>query len=149
MLPRTVILIALVTVLGACVAPQVPDSERFARYPQRYRQFDLDLAWDYRTADAATIIEGVVKNVRYARMDGLEIWVALPGGAGKAGERSVAFVIPPMLTLDQSETFSLKLPREVRPGEKLEFTYTYRAFEGGDKTGLSWLQSFTTEVPAK
>jgi hypothetical protein len=45
--------------------------ERFATLPERYTQYDLVLAWETKSLGARTVIDGVVKNVRYAYLDGL------------------------------------------------------------------------------
>ena len=117
--------------------------------PQHYDQFDLRLAWGTKTTGTEILIEGLVKNVRYLRVDDLEIWVAVLDAQGRTVARSVGYIIPPALALDEIAPFSLKLPVPALPGTKLRFTYLYAAFEGDGHHELKWTQSFDAEVPAK
>lgn len=149
MLGKYIILAAVMAFFGGCATYRDIYQEQLDNLPQHYSQFDLVLAWKIVAAGSETDIEGVVKNVRYAHIDNIEIWVSVLSPAGKPEARSVSFVIPRMLELDEIAPFSLKLPAQTTPGAKLLFTYMYKAYEGGDKRGLRWMQSFEAEVPAR
>jgi hypothetical protein len=118
------------------------NGERLKQLPQRYCQYDLVLAWEVRGVGADTVVDGVVKNVRYAHLEDLEISVALLDQAGEAGERAVCFIIPRQLRLDQAASFSIKLPVRVEPGARLRFNYRYQSTEDGAGNR----QSFDVEV---
>lgn len=148
---------ALVTALflAGCSGYQGNGRLRMETLPERYSQFDLQMAWDTTVTGHQTVVEGVVKNVRYAYMNELEIWVAALDGKGRLLARSVAFVIPMQLRMDETAEFTLKLPVAVEPGDRLHFTYRYFVNEGGDlrpgsglDTGFPWVQSFDAVVPA-
>jgi len=151
---RLAALLALIAaLLGACATYHDTSRQRFAALPQHYSQFDLQLAWEIKPAGGDTVVDGVAKNVRYAYMYDLEIWVAILDARGKVAARSVSFIIPRQLEQDDSAAFSLQLPVAAPPGTKLRFTYQYRGSDGGDgeRSGgglVPWMQSFETEVPA-
>jgi hypothetical protein len=152
---RLLIFLALgAALLGACATYHNVNRERLETLPQHYNQFDLRLAWETRVADGTTIIDGVAKNVRYAYMYDLEIWVEAFDPAGKLLARSVQFVIPRQLDMDEYTPFTLKLPAAVPPGTRLHFSYRYRGSDGGDRHrmgegGTPWMQSFDAAVPGR
>lgn len=159
---RRVLLMAMMTVLlGACSNYRDTSRQKLDTLPQRYSQFDLQMAWETKVAGDQTVIGGVVKNVRYAYMHDLEIWVAVLDAAGKVVTRSVGFVIPFQLRMDETAEFEVKLPIVVAPGTKLRFTYRYRGGDGGNDggggilfggaldSGMYWMQSFEAVVPER
>jgi hypothetical protein len=155
MLLRVLVVAAALTLSAGCSSYRDTSRQRMQALPQHYSQFDLRMGWATRAANGKTVVEGVVKNVRYAVMYDLEVWVAVLDAAGKVRVRSVSFVIPRQLNLDETAEFSLKLPVVVEPGTRLRFTYRYRGSEGGEgvggglERGTNWMQSFETVVPPK
>lgn len=156
MLRITVILMALL--LGACATTPAADTSlmRMASLPQHYTQFDLQLAWETKAVGGHTVVEGVVRNVRWTYLYDLEIWVAALDGNGKVATRSVSYVIPRQLNLDERAPFAVRLPIALAPGTPLRFTYRYRGSDGGggdgDRRGdggTTWSQSFESTVPAR
>jgi len=147
---RILILVMMSALLGACATYPDIDQQRLETLPQRYSQFDLTLAWETRVAEGKTIIDGVVKNVRYHLMHDLEVWVSVLDPAGKVVEQSMTFIIPLQLGMDETAPFTVKLPYAVAPGTRLRFTYKYRGDDGGDGfTSGQWIQSFDALVPAR
>ncbi|TSK08492.1 MAG: hypothetical protein FPO08_04055 [Geobacter sp.] len=122
------------------------NGEPMNNLPYRYAQFDMNLAWEIRQEAGESVVEGVGKNVRYAFMEGIEIWIAVVDAAGKAGARKVCFVIPRQVKLDETFPFSVKLPVPLEQGMTLKFTYKYNGSDGGDG-GMNWMQSFEWTVP--
>ncbi|WP_224960777.1 hypothetical protein [Geomonas subterranea] len=106
----------------------------------------MDVAWEVKQAGMETVVEGVAKNLRYAFMEGIEIWVAAVDAAGKTRGRNVCFVIPRQVRQDEIFPFSVKLPIPVESGMQLKFTYKYNGSDGGDG-GVNWMQSFDWTVP--
>jgi hypothetical protein len=133
---------------GCCTTHISLNSDRLASLPQHYSQFDMALAWEIKPAELKTTVEGVVKNLRYAQMDSIDIWVAVVDAAGKAGEGSVCYIIPHQIKQDEVAQFSLELPVLVAAGTLLQFTYKYQGSDGGEG-GVNWMQSFETSVPAQ
>jgi hypothetical protein len=107
------------------------DRERLNDLPQRYSQFDVAMAWEIRAAGPDTVIAGVIKNLRYSYLDGLEVWVETRDASGKTGARSVCFIIPHQLRQDEIASFSITLPVRAEPGTQLRFSYRYRGTEDG------------------
>ncbi|KAA0888388.1 hypothetical protein ET418_16100 [Oryzomonas rubra] len=122
--------------------------EQLKTSPQHYAQFDVKMGWDITTANGATIINGVIQNIRYATMEDIEIWVSSVDANGKTVSRSVNYVIPRRLEMGDLTPFSVTLPTAATPGTKLIFTYKYNGFDGGgpDDGGVNWMQSFESAV---
>lgn len=150
--PAPFLLLAL-ALLCSCATYPDPRRERLDAMPQHYRQFDVVMGWEVNPSDRGSVVQGVVKNVRYYMMRGVEIWVAPLDATGKEITRSVTYIIPSDLPLDQSADFTVKLPVPVKAGERLRFTYKYWGSDGGGDggrgDGVNWMQSFTTVVPAR
>lgn len=142
--------ILLLLLLAGCVAYQDSTRQRFELLQHNYSQFDVKMAWETRVVEGKTVVDGIVKNVRYAYMYDLEVWVATLDEKGKPVAREVAYIIPLKLNLDSSAPFTVKLPVAAEPGSKLRFTYRYRGSDGGEgfnpSGGLNWTQSFETVV---
>jgi hypothetical protein len=154
MLRRALILAVTALLLAGCASYPDTTKQRMESLPQHYSQFDLVIGWETKVQGGKTLIDGIVKNVRYAYMYDLEIWVGVLDPSGKVHSRAVGFVIPRQLNYDQLANFSVELPVAVEPGSRLRFTYQYRGSEGGDdgnggmERGPNWLQSFDAVVPA-
>jgi hypothetical protein len=146
------ILAVLAIFLGGCASYPDTNRERLQSLPQRYTQFDVDMAWEVRSVDSQTVVDGVLKNDRYAVMSDIEVWVSVFDASGKLKARSVSFIVPRELRRDEIAPFSLKLPVRAVPGTKIRFTYKYIGSDGGTPVGGSggaeqWMQSFDVEVP--
>lgn len=124
------------------------DRERLTSLPQHYSQFDMFLAWEVKPAGAETVVEGMLKNLRYAYMDGIEVWIAAIDAAGHTMARSVCYILPSQLKQDEVTSFSVQLPVLYKPGQLLRFTYNYRGSDGGEGGG-NWMQSFDSVVPTE
>lgn len=129
--------------------------EQLKSLPHHYSQFDVKMAWDILRMGEHSVIDGVIQNVRYSSMEGLEVWVMAMDDKGKETSRSVGFVIPHSLKLDEITTFSVKLPVVAAPGTKLVIMYKYNGFDGGGGIhgmgsgagATDWMQSFDFVVP--
>lgn len=151
---RIFVVILMSALLSACTAYRDTSGQKLDTLTQRYTQFDLVLAWETTVQGGKTLVDGAVKNVRYAYMNELEIWVAVLDPAGKVLARSVSYVIPSQLSMDETAGFSMTLPMAVTPGTRLRFTYMYRGSDvgsgpeaGGGGGGIVWMQSFDAVVP--
>jgi hypothetical protein len=146
MMRRLLFLVVAAGLISGCVPFRDIYREQLGTLPHRYAQFDVKMAWQARVVGEELFIDGVVKNIRYAEMDSLEIRASLRDSRNNAVARSTSFIIPHRLKLDESAPFSLKLPLQTAPGGKLLFTYQYRFQEAGED-GDRWMQSFETEAP--
>ena len=143
---NSLIFFIIILLIPGCVTYRSDNRDKMQTLPQHYTQFDLKLAWEVIPVDGSTVINGVVKNIRYYEIDELEIWVLSLDANGKEVHRAVDFVYK--LKENEVAQFTLKIPRAAS-GSKLRFTYRYFGRDGGDDSGgsLSWRQSFETEVP--
>lgn len=145
---RKLWLFLLMLLGGGCTQEGDANRDLLATLPQRYAQFDLSLAWEVKAIGEKTVVDGVVKNLRYAHMDGIEVWVTAVDDAGKTIARAAGFVVPHQVRQDEIANFSVKLPALLAPGTRLKFTYNYRGSDGGDGA-TSWSQSFDSVVPPR
>ena len=147
------VLIALLLFVGGCAAGPDLHRSRLENLPQHYAQFDLELAWQIKDMGAQTVIDGELKNARYAFMDNIEVWVATLDPSGKPAARSVSYIVPHELLRDELASFTVKLPVKAEPGAKLRFTYRYVGSDGGGRNmggaAENWMQSFDTMVPSR
>lgn len=143
---KTMLLAILLISLAGCSPFRDPLHERAKTLPYQYSHFDALLSWEYRHDNGSTVVDGVVRNNRYAIMDDMEIWVHVIDGSGRVVDRSVGFVH--RLAKDQSDSFSVRLPATA-PGTRLMFIYKYVGFDGGgvDEDAIRWSQSFSAEIP--
>ncbi len=146
MLRLSVLYAMLALVLGGCTAYRNTSHESLALLPQQYLQFDAKLAWKVTTNDKATVIDGVVKNIRYYMMDELEIWVWVVDANGRETDRAATFV--PGLRENEAAPFTIELPK-LASGTKLRFMYRYIGNDGGGDSGGDdwWRQTFDSAVP--
>ena len=118
------------------------NQERLKNLPQHYTQYDIHMAWEVKSAGPDTVITGVVKNVRYAWVEGLEVWAARLDASGRPGASAACFIVPHQLRQDQLAAFDLRLPGLTRPGTQLRLSYKYQNTEDGGGNR----QSFDVEV---
>lgn len=152
MLQKLVFLSCLIAILSGFSSRSDEMLHQLRSLPQHYAQFDVDLAWKFRAVDGKTVVSGVVRNVRYATMEDLEIWVALYDSRAKLLGRAVCYVVPRQLNLDDAAPFDVQLPIAASPGNKFIFTYKYNGLDGGGSEGMNgggvnWMQSFESIVP--
>jgi len=121
---------------------------RMSQMPQHYSQFDVKMGWAVTGVNSSTIINGIIKNVRYTTMDNIEIWASLVDAKGKLLTRSVDYVLPIRLDRDDVAPFNIILPTAAPTDSKLIFTYKYVGEDGGAEGGGStkWMQSFESEL---
>lgn len=121
--------------------------EGFGNLPYRHSEFDMALGWEIKLVGGETRVEGALKNLRYAFMEGIEVWVTVVDAAGSTKARSVCYVIPRQVKQDDIAPFTVKLPAVVEPGMLLKFSYKYDGSDGGEG-GVNWMQDFDWIMPA-
>lgn len=143
---RTVVSIVILAMLAGCSTYRNVAQETLPTLPQQYAQFDVKMGWKATTDNRGTIIDGVVKNIRYFEMDDLEIWVWVLDNSGREQLRAMTFV--PTLRENQAAPFAINLP-PLPSGTRLSFMYRYLAYEGGGDSGNAdrWMQSFDAVLP--
>ncbi|WP_224981168.1 FxLYD domain-containing protein [Geomonas agri] len=142
------IFLILFLLLGACATDPDVHQQRMAALPQHYKQFDVLMGYEVIPANGSTVVQGVVKNVRYFQMRDLEIWAVQLDDQGRVRARGMTFIIPTELEQDESADFRIKIPVQLAAGDRLRITYKYFGYDGGSR-GLgdtNWMQSFETTV---
>ena len=130
---------------GGCATYRNDSLEKMKTLPQHYAQFDVKMAWKISSDQGSTVVNGVVKNIRYFEMSQLEVRVSSMDDKGNEVHRAVDFVNT--LRENEAGAFSIKLPL-LASGSKLRFMYSYIGSDGGGEfSAVSWMQSFETEVP--
>jgi hypothetical protein len=136
------LLLIAITMLTGFTSHTNQLKEQLEQMPHHYSQFDVKIAWNVSVDNSSLMINGIIKNIRYARMEDLEVWVSLIDANGGQVSRSVAFVIPSKLDKDDLAPFTIKLTPISPTGSKLLFTYKYAGSDGGDRDSGFWMQSF-------
>ncbi|GFO67934.1 hypothetical protein GMLC_15130 [Geomonas limicola] len=145
----TRVVVLVVVLLAGCVSNREAGGRyQMAQYPLHYRQFDVDIAYQVRNVGSQTLVDGMVRSLRYQYLDDGEVWVAALGPSGKAEARSVSY-LPHEVRQGEVASFSVQLPVQVAPGSTLRFTYKYRGSDGGDEKGEERMQSFDAVVPSR
>lgn len=147
MLNRLLLLALFMALSAGCATYRDDTSVRMATLPMQYDQFDIKLAWDITATGDSTVINGVVKNIRYYEMDELEIRVVPLDSKGREGAGAVDFIY--RLRENEAAAFMLAIPR-VMSGSTLRFFYRYVGSDGGGNDGGdagSWRQSFEVVAP--
>jgi hypothetical protein len=109
---------------------------------QHYSKFDVKIGWTVTTGNNETTINGIIQNIRYNTMEGIEVWVSVLDTNGKVSVRSADYVIPNRLVKDDVAPFTIKLPIVATTNTKLLFTYKYIGSDGGTDGSVNWMQSF-------
>ena len=151
-LVRSILVLGIV--FATCGFASLSDQmrEQLNTLPHHYSNFDVKMAWDVKTVAENTVIDGVIRNVRYATMEDIEVWVALLDANGKTVSRAVDYVVPHRVDMNDTAAFSIKLPVAAPHGAKLVFTYRYSGSDGGGDNEVgggatNWMQSFESKAP--
>lgn len=142
---RIVTLLALLVAVAGAGPLYGADAGSAAEFPYRHGAFDFIVVWNSTPADKGIVIEGRLKNVRYAYVDDLELTVALRRG-DKSLAKETVFLTPQPVRNGEARPFSLKLGNVARlPGDLFQFTIKYRVDEGRDER-FTWLSSFVVDA---
>jgi len=137
--------LAILISLTACASSKAGKPGPAAPYTFRHKDFDLRYAWNTSQTDQGIRIDGIVKSVRYASMDDLEVNVALLDKDRKVIGQGSTFVAPPALKIDDLRGFNLLIKdAKLSPGDMLQFVVDYKATESYN--GVNWHGGFTVNA---
>lgn len=123
-----------------------PPTQQFATYPFRYDSFDFKIAWKTSPTPQGTVVEGIMKNVRYTQVEDLEVTVSVLNQDKKRLASATAFLIPRPFNLEEYRDFSLMLKDvALGRGDLLHFLIQYRAIDASKST-LKWVTTFTVDA---
>lgn len=140
----SLLIVMILLIAGGCATYRDDSLARLDTLPQHYAQFDIQMAWEVKPAQGSTVIDGVVKNIRYFEMNQLQIQVSSLDDNGRKVHHAVDFINT--LRENEAGSFTLKLP-QLESGSRLRFIYSYIGTDGGRSGGISWEQSFESKVP--
>jgi hypothetical protein len=140
------VMAALLVMAGCGVSYQQAKPVNLAEYPYRHAAFDYKYAWSTLNTDQGVVIEGVMKNVRYAFIESIEIKVEMQGKDGKTIARASDFPMPQQTREGDVSHFGLLL-KDTRPaaGDIFQFTVHYRGNEG-DTSRVNWISMFRVDA---
>jgi hypothetical protein len=136
-------LAALLLLPIGCASVPAEKQKPFAGFPFRHKGFDFKQAWKTSQSPQGLAVQGVLRNTRYARVEDVEIAVSLLKGRDKVAEE-IAFV-PGTVENDQYCNFAVLLKNvTVSPGDRLQFSVSYRAVEGSNQ--FKWTSIFSANA---
>lgn len=138
--------LAALLIMAGCGVQQYANHTS-AGYPYRHADFDYKYAWKTTTTDHGVVIDGVMKNVRYAFIDSVVMTVEVLDKDGNLVARGSDFPMPQKMREGEVSHFSL-LIRDIRPaaGEVFRFLVHYKGNEGGSRGNVEWISSFKTDA---
>jgi hypothetical protein len=143
-LRRVAVSLAVLFTLSACAAPTVKQNPA-ADFAFIHKDFDLRYAWNASQTDQGVRIDGLIKNLRFPKVENLEIQVRLVNKAHKVSSSGAAFPIPQPIDANDYRSFELRLPHaELAEGDQLQFITSYVIAVG--QGSISWISNFTVNA---
>lgn len=143
---RAVMLMTLLAAFAGCTAMPAARTSPFAGYPFRHDDFDFNVAWKTSPAGQGVNVDGILKNVRYAQVSDIQLWVKVLSKDKKVMTEESTLLLPVSLNTDDSLPFSVTLKNVVlAPGNMLNFVIMYRVNDDS-KSSSAWLSSFTVDA---
>jgi hypothetical protein len=134
--------------LSACSAqyPAIQENPA-AAFPYRHSEFDYKVAWKTSAANNVVIIDGILKNVRYPFIEGLDLTVFLEGADGRVRARATTLPFPQQSQKDEVVYFNAKLNNvAINPGDTFKFVIHYVGGEGGQDGRSDWRSNFAADA---
>ncbi len=144
---KTVAIIASLLVMAGCGVLSNTTRTDVSGYPYRHTDFDYKYAWKTTATDNGLLIEGALKNVRYAFINSVQMEVNVLNKDGKIVATSKDYPMPQQTRESEVCFFSLMF-KDVKPvpGDILRFQVHYTGNEGGNKSGVDWYSSFKADA---
>jgi hypothetical protein len=144
-LARAAMSLAVVISLTGCAASHAAKPNPATDFNFIHKASDLHYAWSAKQTDQGVRIDGLVKNVEYPRIEGLEIKVSLLDKAHKVIAEAVSFTVPYSIQVNDYTNFGVQLPKaRLSDGDLLLFLSRYNAVAG--QSSFSWFSSFTVNA---
>lgn len=139
-------LATLLVMAGCAVSQQHVKQIDMKEYPNRHAAFDYKYAWKTVTTDQGVMVEGIMKNVRYAFIDSIDIKVDLQDKDGKTVASASDFPMPQQTREGDVSHFGLLLTGgKPAAGDTFQFTVHYKGNEG-DTSRLNWISIFKVDA---
>ncbi len=139
-------LLATVLTLTVCGSAYATGTGPAAEFPFRHSGFDFKVAWKTSSSDQGVAIDGLLKNVRYPSVEGVDLYVKLVDKENRILAREATFPIPQRIGEYDYSPFRLMLAKgSISNGAVLQFLIRYHINEGG-QGGDNWLSSFAVDA---
>lgn len=139
------ILAALFFAPAGCASLQAPQQKPFTGLPYRHNGHDFRQAWKATQSPEGLVIQGVLKNTRYSRVDDLEVSVSLLGNGDRIMAKETT-LLSGTTSRDEYRDFGLLLKNvAASPGDRLQFLIRYLATDGGS-ISFRWTSDFTADA---
>jgi len=137
------LLVPLLFVQVGCAPLQTTQRKPFAGFPYRHNGFDFRKAWKASQSPQGLAVDGVLKNIRYFRVENLEITVSILRKGEKIFPEETYF-FSGSIEREEYRDFALVLKNvTVVPGDLLQFIIRYNALDGTD--AFRWTSDFTAD----
>lgn len=131
--------------LSACSSQYVMHD--VSGFPYRHSDFDYKVAWKTTQTNNAVVIDGVLKNIRYAAVDSVDVTVYLVGADGKVHGRTTTIPIPQHSRIDEIVPFTAELRNvALNQGDTFKFVIHYISSDGGPEDGNDWRSTFIADA---
>lgn len=115
-------------------------------YPYRHNDFDYHYAWKTGATDKGLVVDGFLKNVRYAYIDSLELTLKVLDKDGKVVAEASDLPMPQQSSQGDLCNFSLLFKNiKLTPDTIFLFEIRYRGDTGQDG-GFNWNSSFKVDA---
>lgn len=144
---RILVSLSLIALLAGCgsiklSAPAVNLNE----YPYRYNEFDYNYIWKTSSTDKGLVVEGFVKNVRYAYIDSVDINLKVIDKDGNVFVKASDFPMPQESREGELCSFRMLLKNfKLTPGNIFHFQMNY-AGDDASRSGTKWSSSFKVDA---
>lgn len=140
-------IMASALIMAACSGHKYSLYTNVSEYPYRHADFDYKYAWKTTATDQGLAIDGVMKNVRYAYIDSLQLTVTAMGKDKSVVARASTFPMPQFSKVGDVTHFNLLLRNmKPAPGDELKFLVHYKGNEGGNQGGVDWYSRFKVDA---
>jgi hypothetical protein len=144
-LARAAISLAALLSLTGCAASYGAKNNPAIDYSFIHKSSDLRYAWNAKQTEKGVRIDGLVKNIEYPRVEGLEIKVSLLDKTHKVISEAVSFTVPYSIQVNDYTSFGVLLDKaKLSDGDLLQFLSSYNAVAG--QSSFSWFSSFTVNA---
>jgi hypothetical protein len=142
---RLAISLGILVSLTGCAGSNAAIHNPAAGFSFIHRDSDLHYAWNAKQTEQGVSVDGLIKNVEYPRIEGLEIKVLLLDKAKKVISQATGFTVPYSIMTDDTTNFGVLLRKaKLSEGDLLQFLASYNAVAG--QSSFSWISSFTVNA---
>ena len=144
-LTRVAVSLTVLISLTACATSDAVKHNPAETFTYQHRAFDLRYAWKTSQTDQGVRVDGLIRNIRYANIERIDIKVSLLNKAHQLISEGVAYPVPQPIQINEYRNFDLLLKNaKISEGDLLQFLVNYSASEG--QNGINWTSNFTVKA---